>query len=357
VTDYDVHGLVGVRLVDATEREVAAVDRQLGPVKTPAPLTREPDIVVRFVDRVEGDKPVRLLGAAEAGFTEDAFLVLRSKHKARARVLFDLERVGQPGFEIVCDRGIPAVPLLTATINLTVLGKGEALPLHGAAFTYNGSGVVVTGWSKGGKTESVLAFTARGATFVGDEWVYLTADGTRVHGLPEPMRLWDWQLRQLPEVRRRIGADDRRRLAALRLASKTAGRRTPPRVANLLAKQQHADVAPEALFGDLSPSGSFDRLFFASSWERPDTEVRPIDPLEVADRMAFSLRYERAPLQSHYEMFRFAFPGRANPLLEEAPDREQELLRKVLAGKPSFMVDHPYPVDLAQLFEAMSPHC
>jgi hypothetical protein len=357
VTDYDVHGMVGVRLVDATPREVAAVDRQLGPVKAAAELDRDPDIVIRFVDRVEASKPVRLLGAAEAGFTEDAFLVLRSKHKSRTRVRFDLEQVGQPGFEIVCDRGIPAVPLLTATINLTVLGKGVALPLHGAAFTYNGTGVVVTGWSKGGKTESVLAFTARGAKFVGDEWVYLTADGEHVHGLPEPMRLWDWQLRQLPDVRRRIGADDRRRLAALRAASRAGGRRTPPRVANLLAKQQHADVAPETLFGELSPSGRFERLFFASSWERPETEVRPIDPLDVADRMAFSLRFERAPLQAHYEMFRFAFPDRVNPLLEGAPELEQELLRKVFSGKPAFMVDHPYPVDLAELFAAMSAHC
>jgi hypothetical protein len=357
VTEYDVHGLVGVRLVDATPREVAAVDRQLGPVKATAPLEGDADIVVRFVDAVEAAQPARLLGAAEAGYTEDAFLILRSKHKSRTRVLFDLQRVGTPGFEIVCDRGIPAVPLLTATINLTVLSKGNALPLHGAAFTYNGTGVVVTGWSKGGKTESVLAFTAQGAQFVGDEWVYLTADGKLVHGLPEPMRLWDWQLRQLPEVRRRIGADDRRRLAALRVASRTAGGRTPPRVANLLAKQQHADVAPETLFGELSPTGTFDRLFFASSWERPETEVRRIDPLEVAGRMAWSLRFERSPLRAHYEMFRFAFPDRVNPLIEAAPQREEELLRKVFAGKPAFMVDHPYPVDLAELFEAMSPHC
>jgi hypothetical protein len=187
--------------------------------------------------------------------------------------------------------------------------------------------------------------------------VYLTADGERVYGLPEPMRLWDWQLRQLPDVRRRIGSDDRRRLAALRLAARTGGGRTPPRVANLLAKQQHADVPPEALFGELSPQGRFDRLFFASSWERPETEVRSIDPLEVADRMAASLRFERTPLLAHYEMFRFAFPERVNPLIQEAPQREAALLRKVFAGKPAYMVDHPYPVELARLFEAMSPYC
>jgi hypothetical protein len=116
-------------------------------------------------------------------------------------------------------------------------------------------------------------------------------------------------------------------------------------------------VAPETLFGELSPTGRFDRLFFASSWERPETEARPIDPLDVADRMAFSLRYERAPLLAHYEMFRFAFPDRVNPLLERASQLEQELLRKIFTGKQAFMVDHPYPVDLARLFAVMSAHC
>ena len=73
--------------------------------------------------------------------------------------------------------------------------------------------------------------------------------------------------------------------------------------------------------------------------------------------LAVSLRYERAPLQAHYEMFRFAFPDRANPLLEEAPQRERALLREVFAGKAAFAVDHPYPVSLEQLFEAMSAYC
>ena len=95
LSEYDVHGLVGVRLVGATPRDEKAVDRQLGPVK--APLDRDPDVIVRFVDRVEVAGDVRLLGTAEAGFSDDAYLVLRSRHKARARVRLDLARVGAPG--------------------------------------------------------------------------------------------------------------------------------------------------------------------------------------------------------------------------------------------------------------------
>ncbi len=63
------------------------------------------------------------------------------------------------GCEIVCERGRARVPLLTANVNLVVLGNG-ALPLHAAAFRFDGTGVLVTGWSKGGKTETLLAFMA-----------------------------------------------------------------------------------------------------------------------------------------------------------------------------------------------------
>jgi len=174
--DYDLHGLAGVRVVGATARDAAVVDRQLGPIR--GPLRRDPDIVVRFVDHLDVEGPLRLLGVDDAGFTDDAFLVLRARHKARARVLIPLDRIGRR-CEIVCERGLPAVPLLIATLNLTVLARG-ALPLHASAFFHEGRGVVVTGWSKGGKTEAVLAFVARGARFVGDEWVYVGPDGATV---------------------------------------------------------------------------------------------------------------------------------------------------------------------------------
>lgn len=353
--EYDLHGLAGVRLVGASPRDTAAVDRQLGPIR--GQLAREPEIVVRFVDALDAGAPVHLLGLDDAGFTDDAFLILRSKHKARARVAIPLAEVGGH-CEIVCERGLPAVPLLIAVLNLTVLANG-ALPLHASAFVHEGRGVVVTGWSKGGKTESVLAFMAHGAHYVGDEWVYVEGDGARVHGIPEPMRLWDWQLRQLPGVRARVGRAERARLAALRAGVGAARGPRGRRVAKLLSGRQHVDVAPEQLFEDaeVALSASFDRLVLIGSWEDPRIVATPVDPAQVAARMAASLRYERTPLLHAYEQFRFAFPERANPVLERAPELESTLLQRVFAGKPAHRVEHPYPVDLDGLYEVMRPVC
>jgi hypothetical protein len=364
--DYDVHGLVGVRLLGAGPRETAAVDRQLGPSRRS--LEREPDITVRFVDRLELHGPVRLIGLHDAGYTDDAFLVLRSKHKAQARVRFDVSRLGDR-CEIVCERGLPAVPLLVATINLTALTRG-ALPLHASAFEVGGRGIVTTGWSKGGKTEAMLTFVSRGARFVGDEWVYVEGDGTRVHGLPEPIRLWDWHLAQLPEVRAKTGTAAVARLRGLRaaadagtaLARRRGGRGKvgtwATRGANLVKGQLHVDAPPERLFGAeaLALSSSFDRLFLVTSADGPATVAEPVDPSKLAARMAASLRHEREPLMALYEKFRFAFPDRRNEALEAAPAREEELLGRVFAGKPAWEVRHPYPVDFAALHAAMAPH-
>ena len=192
--DYDLHGIVGIRLLGASESDVAAVTAQLGPIR--AVLDRDPDVVIRFVDRLPVSN-LRYLGREEAGFTDDAFLVLRSR-KARARVQIPVEEIGGR-CEIVCESGLPAVPLLIPIVNVTALAKG-VVPVHAAAFVHRGSGVLVTGWAKGGKTESLLGFMSHGAEYIGDEWVYVSADGRRLRGIPEPVRVWDWHLDDLPGI-------------------------------------------------------------------------------------------------------------------------------------------------------------
>jgi hypothetical protein len=362
--DFDLHGLATIRLVGALPGDVAAVRRQLGPLQ--ATLVREPDIVIRFVDRLAASSRLCYLGVDEAGFTDERFLVLRGKHKAPAKVEIDFAQVGRR-IEILCEHGLPAVPLLIPILNLTVLAKG-ALPVHASAFVHDGTGVLVTGWSKGGKTEALLAFVARGAEYVGDEWVYVPSDGARVLGIPEPIRLWRWHLRQLPQYQALIRPGERARLRAIELllsSDRTVRRlgsetliRGSSRLAPLLKRQLHVDVDPERLFGGIGAlSAPFDRLFFLVSHEAPELTVEPVDPLDVAHRMVFSLQHERLDLMAAYLKFRFAFPDAANPLIEQAEELQRKALARAFADKPAYVVRHPYPFSLRALFEAMSPYC
>jgi hypothetical protein len=364
--DYDLHGLAGIRLLDAAPADAAAVTRQLGPIQ--APLTREPDIVIRFVDRLQTSSQVRYLGVDDAGFTDDAFLVLRSKHKAQARVQIPFEQIGGQ-VQIVCETGLPAVPLLIPILNLTVLSNG-ALPLHASAFDYNGIGVVVTGWSKGGKTETLLAFMANGAEYIGDEWIYISSDGRRMCGIPEPIRVWDWHLQDLPQYRAQVSWDDRVRLRALklmvrsteRIISNGVGHRSAPvrlmrRMTPLLKRQLYVHLPPQKLFGrGLGPLvGNPEKVLFVASHEASDIRVLPIDVQEVARRMVFSLEEERLPFTSYYLKFRFAFPEARNELIERAEELQRERLTQVLADKEAYAIYHPYPPSIPALFNALSP--
>src|SRR4051795_9964711 len=208
--DFDLHGIVGIRVLDARPTDVETLTRQIGPLRTP--LTRDPDITIRFVDELPESRPMTYANWPESAATEDAFYLLRGKDGVTARTRLPMDAIGD-GCQVVCERRAGHVPHLLALINMTALQR-DVLPLHASAFTYEGVGVLATGWGKGGKTEVLLAFAARGARYVGDEWVYLTPDGT-MHGLPEPIRLWHWHIAQLPLLRENLPPVIRARLRAL----------------------------------------------------------------------------------------------------------------------------------------------
>jgi hypothetical protein len=363
--DFDLHGLVGVRLIDATPADRAVVKAQLGPLQRP--LHREPDIVIRFVDRLELPPQTRLIGLNDAAFTDDAFLVLQSKRKTPARVQIPLDAVGGR-CEIVCERGLNAVPLLLPIVNLTVLARG-GLAMHASAFRFEGTGVLLTGWSKGGKTETLLGFTTRGAEYIGDEWIYFTGDDERMFGIPEPIRVWDWHLTQLPGYWNQLRRSQRVRLHALRVASRAlhalengrgGWRQHAHRVAELIDRQRYAHLRPHDAFRGSSGSigamrGRMDRVLFVASHTAPDTTIEAVDPALIADRMAFSLQEERAPFMSFYRKFRFAFPGRANVHIDNADVTERERLQRVLRGRECYVVHHPYPPSIRALHDTIRP--
>lgn len=363
-TDFDLQGSVGVRVVGATAKDLAAVVRQIGP--SGSRLEREPDIVLRFVD----DLPIERLHWVEygrTGFTDDGFYFLQSgKHPARVRIPMD--QVGGR-CEIVCQRGLRSVPLLMAVITLTALGRG-CVPLHASAFEYGGRGILVTGWAKGGKTESLLAFAAEGAEYIGDEWILLTPDG-RMVGIPEVMRVQDWHLSQLPHLRERVPVSRRSFFKGVRAAERAyrsmpdgplgrlLPRRTLAEALPALRRQLNFQVNPLEVFRPRQRRASvpLDTVFFMVSWDDPAIEVEPADPAGIARRMASSVTYEQSPLLAAYLAFRFAFPERRNDLLERASALQAELIERVLAGRDAYIVRHPYPCLLRGLYEAMAPVC
>jgi hypothetical protein len=138
-------------------------------------------------------------------------------------------------------------------------------------------------------------------------------------------------------------------------------RRLPPsrllhRAIPVLEGQLHADLPPDRLFGSLGDMcGRLDRILFVVSAAGPDTTVEPIDTAEVAARMSASIMHERLDLTTLLLQARFAHPGLRNEHIETMETRQLDLLGRALADRPAYLVTHPYPVDLAALFDAVRP--
>ncbi|HEU5149451.1 MAG TPA: hypothetical protein VFU19_03075 [Iamia sp.] len=344
--DALVAGVVRVRLLDATPGDEAAVVAQLGPLR-PADATPA-DITLRYVDRLPVPEPMRFVGPGELGVGEaDALVVLRGRHRRPVRVAVPVGRLGGE-CTITCEHGVGRVPHLIAAVNLALL-RHDVVALHASAVEVDGRAVVATGWSKGGKTEVVLALLARGARLIGDEWLHLRPDDT-VTGIREPVRVWDWQVGQLDPVRAAVGRRTRARLATVGAARHVVDRRSP-RLATLLDRQRGVDVdgtrlSPRRPATDPVPLGP---LVLVTSATGDDVRAVPATGAEVAERMVASLAYERAPLRELADAHRFAFPAVPLPHLDAAGARERALLHARLDGRPTVEVLHPYPVDLAHL--------
>jgi hypothetical protein len=356
--DFDLHGIVGIRVLDALPGDVAMITRQIGPLVTP--LAREPDITIRFVDDLPATGPLTYAGWTDCAAAGEDFYVLRGRDGVAARTLLPMDSVGER-CDIVCERRAGAVPHLLAIINMTALARG-VLPLHASAFTYRGRGVLATGWAKGGKTETLLAFAARGAKYVGDEWVYLTPDGG-MHGVPEPIRLWHWHVEQLPELRAGLPRTTRARLRTLPSAAAAAARwgTTLPglpasvlrRAAPVVRRQAYVQVPPARLFGAdaIALHGKLDQVLLVTSHDRDEVVVEPVAGATVAAHMRASLDEERSAFSQVYRQFQFLFPERHAPVVEEARAIERRLLDQLLTDRPAHVLSHPYPVRLDSLVE------
>jgi hypothetical protein len=360
--DFLLPEIARLRLIDATPGDVAAVQRQLGLARVPS--EGEADLAVRFVNTFPHHAAMRILGNWEAGYSDDAFWILRGTHGFPIAVQIPMERVGTP-CELQCRHSIPALPLLGTLVNLLALAKGF-LPLHASAFEFEGEPVLVTGWTKGGKTEALLGFGDQGASYLGDEWIYIDPSNQTLRGVPQPIHLWDWHL-DSERYRRCLNWSQRIKLASLRRFQEWtepfAGWKSPAakvsqRLAGWFQKSRHVRVTPQQLFGDrIRATAEFpQQLFFMASHASAEIDVQPMAAEEIAARMAISLEEEFTGLVACYRQFRFAFPERTNPLIEQLPALLRRRLADAFRGRQGLVVWHPYPVAPRRLFQAMHRH-
>jgi len=363
--DFDIHGVVGVRLIDPSPSDLDAACILLG-CPSRLPLTA-PDITVQFVE----DLPVRgirFLGTDQDAFTDNGFFLLQEgTRRVKARIPFD--RIGGP-CEIVCKSRLGSVPLLIPIVSLTALKK-ECVPVHASAVVYNGVGILMAGWAHCGKTAALLGFASKGAEYVGEEWVLLAGNGQRMQGLVRPLELSHWHVASLPHVRSAVNLMNRCAFHGIGildgLRKMISGKRTRSslvfrslrRASAAVEDRLRPTVAPSAIFRDRirSAGAQVEKIFLFVSHEDHRIEVEPITPLEMARRLTFLVQRELTPLLRHYAAYQFAFPSQRNELIESTAEYSFGMLARALNGKETYIVRLPYPHVFPELYKKIQPLC
>src|SRR6266481_6132608 len=355
--DFDIHGLVGVRLVGPSPTNVAAVSAQIGPPSSS--VLRRPDIVVRYVDHLSTGT-LRYVDLGKTASSKAGF-ILFPEGDGEGKISIPFEQIGSD-CEIFCERRVGWIPLLISIINLTALKKHRCVPIHASAFMHEGTGVLVTGWVKSGKSEALLAFSQYGATYVGGEWVLLSSDGNTMYGLPGTFPMWEWQRRQLSHPQPMGGSAGIFRL--IRFLD-SVQRAVPQRLLRFgplkllregmpaLRRQLNFRVEPGAIFGDRcgSLTGHPDKIFIGMVHSDERVLTEPAEVATVADQLACAMEFELTSLMSHYRAFKFAFPEMRNEFLEKVHNLLRDGLRQALTAKEIYTLYHPYPVSFQDLFQ------
>src|SRR5258708_3184401 len=357
--DFDIHGLVGVRLVGPSPANVAAVSAQIGAPSSS--VLRRPDIVVRYVDHLSAGT-LRYVDLGKTASSKAGF-ILFPEGDGEGKISIPFEQIGSD-CEILCERRVGWIPLLISVINLTALKRHRCVPIHASAFVHEGTGVLVTGWVKSGKSEALLAFSQYGAAYVGGEWVLLSCDGNTMYGLPGTFRMWEWQRRKLSHLQHIRGNAGTFHLIRFLDAVRVA---VPKRLASVgplkllcegmpaLRRQLNFRVEPRAIFGGRCGhlTGHPDKIFIGRVHSDERVLIEPAEPATVADQLACAMEFELTSLMSHYRAFKFAFPGMRNEFLEKVPSLLRDALGQALAAKEIYTLYHPHPVSSHDLYHAM----
>lgn len=363
VVEYDINGIVGVRVVEPAPWDIEMVDAQLGPFRSN--LEKEPDIIIEFRKKRQ-QIGLKFLGLDAAGFLGDEFFVF-DRRGLKASIPF--QEIGNR-CTITCESGISSIPFLEEIINFTLLKK-EYIPIHASAFVYEGAGVLVTGWKKGGKTEALLSFAKDGAYYLGDEWVILSPENKKMYGFPVQICIWDWQFKYIGEMLPKVSLEKKLIFTFTRILNSIHEKFGKGKLGNLfpfkyveralpaLNRQLNIRVFPEEIFGDrLVKEATLDKIFFMMCHDSEEILVEPYDLTEVIDRVVQSNTHEQMLFWEYYNAFRFAFPKKRNEFLERSCSIMEGLLRSALLnGVETYRVLRPYPVSFPELFKAMQPAC
>ena len=346
-------------MIDPSKSDLNILNGHLGSFEKN--LNREPDLIFRFKEKLELPS-FTYLGLDSAAFTDDSFYVLSSKENLKIKIPF--ETIGDTS-EFLVESGFYDIPWLFDIINLTFLKKNY-IPMHATAFEFEGIGFLVSGWSKGGKTEALLAFANHGASYVGDEWIIISGDGKKMYGIPVPICIWEWQFKNIPKLLPKIGLQRKALYKAIHfldfihksLKKAGLGKSFPSMILNKamppFKRQLNIRVSPDKLFNDQQlKSAGIDKIILSFSHSASTFRLETGKTADIAKQIFTSNSFEQIPFLELYKTYKFAFPNHTNSFLDNIDEHQYSLLKNALDGKETYLLHHPYPFKFEDLFNKL----
>ncbi|KAA3620020.1 MAG: hypothetical protein DWQ05_04650 [Calditrichaeota bacterium] len=364
-TNLSIHKIVRISLFDARQADIDLFINRYGAIMDPD-SSETAELKIQFVDEFATEE-LDYLGINSVAFNAEGFYLL-CQHNGFPIARIPMAQLGE-SCEIVYRRGA-GYPLLTEIIKLMFL-KSKYVPLHASAFNFQGKNILNLAWAKGGKTSNLLAFLKAGAFYIGDEWLMLSADGKKLLGIPYPLEISDWQLKYVPELKRYLSTSKKILFDTIHFLTWCAKLLRKVNSSKFLFVQliNHIDlkaqkllkfkIQPQEVFRAQlnSPIVKVDKVFFTMSHNKQDIQITETKSTDIVQKMVAANGYELIGLIEYYRAFKFAFPYLSNPLIERYDELQTDLLSAALKGFPCYIVKHPYPCSLDQLYEHMHLYC
>ncbi len=376
--DYDFHGILGLRLIDPKLRFAKWVGAELKPLGSSASVIAPDVSVVRTNPSVTSDARLHLGNAGD--YQECVFnnseLWVRSDGEFLS---IPFEALGRR-CEIRYTGGFPARRVwryVRPILQIGLLEKGS-LAVHASSMIYRDKGILFAGWAESGKTEALLGFLLDGASMISDKWTIVGEHGDAIYSFPSRITMRDWVPEYLPEVLEILTPGQKRRLRiggamaalATRALQSARGIDSASKVSEILrpaldtGRTVTIDQSQLARLGgrdvkldSAATQAPFDKLFLLLPSDRRDVQVQPSSGAEVAPRLAECASYERRHLFGLYSKFKYAIGNVPPTALDDVKEREEGMLRRILATKEVYQVLAPFPCDPRAMQAAIAPYC
>lgn len=344
--DISFNGFVGIRFEgDIPPSAKEYVRKELGHMQVKD--LDEPDIIVRFIDRM----PIRVPPDSEHYFGDGLYIL--QTHLGTVEVpYYALENFPQSPILIRAERSVSPYFLFTRVVEqfadfIMTTYRGVTF-VHASSVSVNGKGAVFAALPHTGKTDLLLGFLLNGwGRFLGDDFTIISQDGT-IYPYPRQLNILHYNVHRYPELLRHMYSNwSSIPQAKIKLLIGQIGEWARQKRGNfwrglalVTLHASHLKGLDVSKVGGIAPPTSLSTVFltYRSARVREPVFDRNVTPEKIGACLTANQIWERESLWSDYMLYIFASKGYKSSLVEGFRRKKEELLAKAFSRSTNYIL-------------------